>query len=110
MRRATHLEWVLVAAAVPLGTLVLWNVLIELNGAAPLWDALVAALSVAAQTLMTRKRIEHWFLWIAADVVSVPLFASRDLMLIAALYAVFLVMCVVGWVQWRRQLRAGVPA
>lgn len=110
VRRATHLEWVLVVAAVPLGTLVLWNILVELNGAAPLWDALAAVLSIAAQTLMTRKRLEHWLLWIAVDCISVPLFASRDLKFIAALYAVFLVMCVIGLVRWWREWRARVRA
>ena len=109
--RATHLEWAAVGVGVPLGTLALWNVLLWANGAAPFWDALVAALSVSAQTLLTRKRIEHWLLWITADVISVPLFASRGLNLTAVLYAVFLVMCVTGWLQWRRQLAAqGVPA
>jgi nicotinamide mononucleotide transporter len=68
----------------------------------PLLDALTTVMSVEAQYLMTRKVIEHWWVWIAADILYIWLYASRDLYLTSLLYVVFLAMCIVGLRDWRR--------
>jgi nicotinamide mononucleotide transporter len=99
-------EWAVLPCFVLGGTIVLREVLLVVNGAAPLWDALTTVLSLAAQYLMCRKRFEHWFFWIAADVIYIPLYMSRTLHLTALLYAVFLVMCLFGVRAWRRSLTA----
>ena len=100
--RATRLEWIVLAAAIPLGTWGLRELLIAVNGAAPFWDSLTTVLSLAAQYLLCRKRLENWFFWIAADLIYVPLYISRDLPLTAVLYSIFLTMCLIGLREWRR--------
>lgn len=65
------------------------------------WDALTTALSLVAQFMLSRKWIAHWYFWIAADIVYIPLYAHKDLWLTAGLYGVFLVMCIIGLIQWR---------
>jgi nicotinamide mononucleotide transporter len=72
----------------------------------PYFDALLTSASLAAQWMMTRKLLENWLVWIAADVVYVPLFIQRGLPLTAVQYAVFLVLATVGWRGWRASLRA----
>lgn len=100
--RATRVEWIGLAVAVPLATWGLREVLIAVQGAAPFWDSLTTVLSLAAQYLLTWKRIENWWLWIAADLIYVPLYVSRGLPLTAVLFAIFFVMCVTGLRAWRR--------
>lgn len=80
----------------------LWGLLRYLNGGSPGWDALTTAISLGAQWLLDRKHLESWLLWIAADVIYVPLYLSKGLYLTSALYAVFLGMAVVGLFGWRR--------
>ena len=103
--RTTRVEWIGLAAAIPLPTWILREILQQVNGAAPFWDSLTTVLSLAAQYLLCRKRLENWAFWIAADVIYVPLYLSRKLPLTALLYVVFLCMCLVGVRQWWRSLQ-----
>jgi len=99
--RAAPLELSLVAIAVGLSTLLLWKTLHFLGGSASFWDALTTSLSLGAQWLLNRKKVENWHIWIVADVIYVPLYVSRGLTLTAVLYAVFLVMATIGLFRWR---------
>lgn len=112
--RAGATELGLVAASVALATLVLWKTLHFVGGSASFWDAATTSLSLGAQWLLNRKKVENWHIWIAADVIYVPLYVSRGLHLTAVLYAVFLVMAVMGLLRWRavcedQQLRVSSP-
>jgi nicotinamide mononucleotide transporter len=104
--RMTLADGLALGAFLPLATWGLREILIVVNGAAPFLDAFTTVLSLGAQYLLCRKRFENWYFWIAADVIYVPLYISRDLPLTAVLYAVFLVMCLIGVRQWRRNLAA----
>jgi nicotinamide mononucleotide transporter len=76
----------------------------------PHLDAGLTALSLVAQWMMTRKILENWILWIIADIVYVPMYLYKGLHVTAALYAVFLVLAVLGFIGWRRSLmrRGGI--
>jgi nicotinamide mononucleotide transporter len=81
----------------------------SVGDAAPGLDALTTVMSVEAQYLMTKKIFEHWYVWIAADVLYVWLYAGRQLYLTSVLYVIFLIMCVVGLAEWRRTLQPRAP-
>ncbi|HEX9931344.1 MAG TPA: nicotinamide riboside transporter PnuC [Allosphingosinicella sp.] len=83
-----------------------WAMATFTDAAAPVADALIAGGSVAAQLLQARRRLECWVLWIAVDLIAVPLYWSRDLEPTAGLYAVFLVMAAAGLVSWWKAWRA----
>lgn len=78
----------------------------------PYVDALVMSLSVIAQLLLMARRLETWVFWVLVDLISVPLYLSRELRMTAALYAAFLVMALYGGWQWWRlwQQQGGAPA
>lgn len=73
----------------------------------PLADAGTTALSLAAQWLLNRKRLETWWCWIVVDVLYIPLYAYKELYLTAILYVVFLGMATMGWLEWRARFAAG---
>jgi len=103
--RTRRAEWLAIAAFLLLGTWGLREILIAVNGSAPFWDALTTTISLAAQYLLCRKRIENWFLWITADLIYVPLYFSKNLPLTALLYAGFIVLCITGLKRWSKELR-----
>lgn len=72
------------------------------DAAAPYPDATIAAASIAAQFLLSFRRIENWMLWIAIDIGAIGLYMTRDLHLTAGLYCVFLVLSVLGLREWSR--------
>lgn len=91
-------------------TAVMWLVIAALmarytDAAAPYQDAAVAALSVLAQFLLSRRNQESWLVWIAVDLLAIELFFSRGLMPTAALYVIFLALAITGWFQWRKAPR-----
>jgi len=111
--RITHASprlLVAVGSLVVIGTAGLVLVLRAARGAAPVMDAFTTVLSLAAQYLLNRKTIENWLLWIVADVIYIWLYISRDLKLTAVLYVVFLCLCVAGYLNWRRSLKAQTAA
>ena len=68
----------------------------------PYWDASVAMLSVAGQILMARRYVENWHWWIIVNLISIPLYMTKELYLTAGLYGVFLVLAIAGLVEWRK--------
>ncbi len=68
----------------------------------PIADTTLLVLSLLATWWQALRRLECWLLWIAVDIVSVPLYWSRGLPLTAVLYVIFLLICIAGYIDWRR--------
>lgn len=68
----------------------------------PFFDALLTSASLVAQWMMTRKILENWIVWIAANLVYVPLMFVRGLPFTAIQYTVFTVLAVQGYRSWKR--------
>jgi nicotinamide mononucleotide transporter len=89
-----------IACAAVLGTLLARFT----DAALPYIDSATTSTSLVAQWMMTRKILENWAVWVAVDVVYIAMFVFKRLYLTAGLYAVFLVLAVMGYVQWKRSL------
>jgi nicotinamide mononucleotide transporter len=106
VRSTTAREWLGLAVAGVLLTAGLWLFLDRLTeSTVPFFDAVTTALSLLATYGQTRKLVENWWLWIAADLIYIPLYGYKDLWLTAILYVVFLALCVAGLRAWRTAQR-----
>jgi len=105
VERATRLELAIVAAAALAASVGLGFALrAHTDSDVPWVDAATTAVSLAAQWLMSRRLIENWYVWIAVDLVYVPLYLYKDLDVTAGLYFVFLLLCFGGLRHWRAEL------
>ena len=68
-------------------------------------DAGIFALSVAAQFLLDRKKIETWPVWGLVNALSVYVYASQQLWPTTALYALLFLNVFWGWYEWRREMK-----
>ena len=75
------------------------------DAALPYADSTLTVASLIAQYLMTRKVLENWAIWVVADVAYIGMYIYKDLYPTAFLYAVFLVLATMGWIQWKRTWR-----
>jgi nicotinamide mononucleotide transporter len=80
------------------------------DAALPYWDSTATVLSLVAQWMLARKLIENWLVWIAVDVLSIGIYLAKGLYPTTVLYAAFLVLAALGWVEWRKTLRSLQPA
>ncbi|MCD0445112.1 nicotinamide riboside transporter PnuC [Glycomyces sp. A-F 0318] len=104
--RTGRREWIGLAVAGAAGLAAITTLLaVATDSTVPFWDALTTVLSLLATYGQCRKRVESWYLWIAADIVYVPLYAYKGLYLTAILYVGFMALCVAGLLAWRRDLR-----
>ncbi len=104
-RLATYLVIIGALSTGLIGTILSRNT----DAALPYMDALTTSTSLVAQWMMTRKLLENWIVWVAVDVVYIGMYIYKDLYVTSGLYAVFLILSVMGYIEWKRSL-TGKPA
>lgn len=89
-----------------------WTMATYTDASLPYWDAFTTVASLIAQWLMTRKKIESWYFWIAVDVVAIGVYAYKSLLLTSGLYLIFLIMAASGLIVWRKDfiMQSEAPA
>jgi nicotinamide mononucleotide transporter len=70
----------------------------------PFADSMVAWSSVFATFLVARKVYENWHWWLVIDSVSLCLYFTRRLYVTMLLFALYLILIVIGMREWRRSL------
>ena len=105
--RATASLWMYLVPTTLLAVFVLrWFLSRFTDSTVPGWDGLTTALALAATYGQCRKFLESWWIWILADLVYIPLYIYKGLVLTSVLYFVFLLLCIFGLRQWTRELRS----
>ena len=75
----------------------------------PYLDSALTSASLVAQWMMTRKLLENWIVWVAADLVYIGMFFYKELYPTTVLYVVFTGLAAWGYFQWKATLRAPAP-
>lgn len=76
----------------------------------PFLDSTVTVLSLIAQWMLAKKLIENWIIWIVVDVLSIGIYFYKGLYFSTMLYATFLVLATLGFIEWRKTIKSLQPA
>ncbi|MCJ7558617.1 MAG: nicotinamide riboside transporter PnuC [Gammaproteobacteria bacterium] len=79
-----------------------WMLASYTQAAFPYLDSFTSWGAVWTTYLVTRKKLENWLYWIVIDSVGIYLYELRGLQLTAALFALYVVISIFGYVSWLR--------
>ncbi|MEI9809255.1 MAG: nicotinamide mononucleotide transporter family protein [Bacteroidota bacterium] len=74
-------------------------------GAIPWLMLFASATAFTGMWLMTKKKVESWYWWIATNIASVPLYFVKHYVFTSVYYVILLIMAVSGLVEWRRRTK-----
>jgi nicotinamide mononucleotide transporter len=69
----------------------------------PFADSFIAGTAIAATRLSIGKKLENWPVWMISNGVAIFLFIHKNLLLTAALTAIYFILAVAGWTTWYRK-------
>jgi nicotinamide mononucleotide transporter len=78
--------------------------------AMPLLDSFVTIASILTTWMVANKLLENWIYWFVIDSISIYLYVSQGLLLYAGLFVVYLILVVIGFQQWRAELRQSLAS
>lgn len=71
----------------------------------PFIDSFCTACSVVAQVFLARKVLQNWLIWIFVDIIYVGVYVSKDLYATAIMYALYIYIATMGYLEWRKTYR-----
>jgi len=87
-----------------------WLMSRHTQAAFPYLDAFVTVSSVVTTYMVARKLLENWLYWLVVDALALYLYWQRELYLFVGLFALYLVLVVIGLARWHRDWRAQAAA
>ena len=103
--RVTKKEVGLSVIAICVFTFILGSVLKYTPASYPYIDSFCAACSLVAQVFLARKVLENWLIWVFVDIIYVGIYIFKGLHLTAAMYAVYVAIAFMGYIDWKKEYR-----
>ncbi len=75
------------------------------DSALPYLDSFTTWAAIITTWMVTQKVLENWLYWLIINSASIYLYLQREFYLYAALFVIYLVIAVYGYVQWQRHFR-----
>jgi nicotinamide mononucleotide transporter len=103
--RTSAKQWIYIS----LVTLVLFGVMVFIlkkftDSPVPIGDAFVTAWSITGTWMLAQKLIEHWWVWIVVNLISLGLFIWKDLYPTSILFFFYFTLAIYGYYQWRKEM------
>jgi len=71
----------------------------------PFWDAATTSFAIVGMWLMAQKKLESWIAWIITDLLSIPLYFHKGLVLTSFQFFLFTTLAIGGYFAWRASYR-----
>jgi len=73
--------------------------------AIPWADAFASASAYTGMWLMTKKKVESWYWWIATNISSIPLYFVKHYVFTSVYYLILLIIAIGGLIEWRKRAK-----
>jgi nicotinamide mononucleotide transporter len=105
--RTTKKEKVIIIIALSSFFLILYYILSQhTDSNVPIIDSITTSIFLVAMWLMARKKVENWSFWIIGDLISIPLYTYKGLVLTSFQFIIFLILAILGLIEWRRRINS----
>ena len=74
--------------------------------AIPWADAFASATAFTGMWLMTRKKLESWYWWLATNISSIPLYFVKHYVFTSVYYIILLILAIGGLIEWNKRANA----
>lgn len=71
----------------------------------PYWDSFTTSSAFVGMWLMAKKKVENWIAWIITDLVSVPLYFYKGLVLTSFQFVFFTILAIIGLLSWIKSVK-----
>lgn len=68
-------------------------------------DAFTTGIFFVGMWLMAKRKIEHWYLWIIGDIISIPLYYYKGLVFTSLQFFIFTIIAYYGLQEWKTSLQ-----
>lgn len=100
-------EWYLAIWLFSISYIFLTSVLKEFTDSdVPYWDSFTTASAFVGMWLMAKKKVENWYFWLLTDLVSIPLYFYKGLVLTSFQYLVFTILATMGLFAWIKSAKS----
>ena len=76
----------------------------KLNSIVAIVDTITTAIFFSGMWLMAKRKLENWIFWIIGDIVSIPLYFYKGLILTSFQYLVFTLIAIAGYYSWKKEI------
>lgn len=74
------------------------------NASIPYIDSISTVFGIYATWLEAKRYLSAWFFWIVLNIISIGIYAYKELLLYALLMVIYTILSIVGYTKWRREM------
>lgn len=106
VKSATTRERIVLSIIGIVSTLTIYGLLkLTVESTSPWFDASFTAFSIVGTWMLTQKMFENWTLWIVIDLLAAIFFAIQGMYPSALLYFFFTPLAIIGYFEWKKELK-----
>jgi nicotinamide mononucleotide transporter len=68
-------------------------------------DLFTTSVFFTAMWYMALKKVESWVLWVIGNLIVIPLFAYRELLLLSLQYLILTILAITAFIEWNRKVK-----
>lgn len=94
---------IIVSAITVILCFLIYIALVKLTDSIMPWaEAIATSLSIVATWMLAKRFIEHWFIWIIVNIISVIMFSFIGMYPTALLFFCYIFLSSLGYLQWKK--------